>query len=86
MNRFALQWLVPVEADRYTHVMLLDKDRPAPYVSDAGHGVGRTDALLNLWETLVASAAATDVIDYVTVEYTRRTGEAPKKSSHGRNS
>jgi hypothetical protein len=41
---------------------------------------------MNLWETLVASAAAADVIDYVTVEYARRTGEAPKKSSHGRDS
>jgi hypothetical protein len=61
--------------------MLLDKNRPAPYVSDAGHGVDRMDALLNLWETLVARAAAADVIDYVAVEYTRRTGEAPKKSA-----
>jgi hypothetical protein len=81
MNRFALQWLVPVDADRYTHVMLLDKDRPAPYVSDAGHGIDRMHALLNLWETLVASAAAAEVIDYVAVEYTRRTGEAPKEST-----
>jgi hypothetical protein len=86
MNRFALQWWVPVHPDRFTHVMLLDKDRPAPYVSDVGHGVGRTDALLNLWETLIASAAAADVVDFVTVAYTRRTGEAPKKSSHGRDS
>jgi len=61
--------------------MLLDKNRPAPYVSDAGHGVDRMDALLNLWETLVARAAAADVIDYVAVEYTRRTGEAPTKSA-----
>jgi hypothetical protein len=86
MNRFALQWLVPVHADRFTHVMVLDRERPAPYVSDAGHGVDRTDALLNLWETLVASAAAADVIDYVAVEYIRRTGEAPKRSCHGRDS
>jgi len=81
MNRFALQWLVPVHADRFIHVMLLDKDRPAPYASDAGHGVDRMHALLNLWETLVASAAAAELIDYVAFEYTRHTGEAPKKST-----
>jgi len=83
MNRFALQWLVPVDANRYTHVMLLDKDRPAPYVSDAGHGVDRARALLNLWETLVESAATAETIDFVAVEYMRRTGEVPKKSRHG---
>jgi hypothetical protein len=81
MSRFALQWLVPACADRFTHVMLLDKDRPAPYVSEAGHGVDRARALFNLWTTLVESDAVPDVIDFVAVEYTRRTGERPKKST-----
>jgi hypothetical protein len=80
MNRFALQWLVPARADRFTHVMVLDRERPAPHVSDAGHGVDRTRALLNLWETLVGSNADPAAIDYVAVEYTRRTGETPQKS------
>ena len=81
MSRFALQWLVPAGADRFTHVMLLDKDRPAPYVSEAGHGVDKFHALLNLWETLIESDALPEAIDYVAVEYTRRTGGAPKKST-----
>ena len=84
MNRFALQWWVPVHPDRFTHVMLLDKDRPAPYVSDAGHGVDRARALFNLWETLVESDAAAETIDFVAVAYMRRTGDVPKKSRHGR--
>jgi len=86
MNRFALQWLVPARADRFTHVLVLDRDRPAPYVSDAGHGADRARALLNLWETLVESDAAAETIDFVAVEYKRRTGEVPKKSRHGRDS
>ena len=81
MSRFALQWLVPASADRFTHVMLLDKDRPAPYASEAGHGADKFHALLNLWETLIESHALPEAIDYVAVEYSRRTGGAPKKST-----
>jgi len=81
MSRFALQWLVPAGAGRFTHVMLLDKDRPAPYVSEAGHGDDKGHALLNLWETLIDSHALPEAIDYVAVEYTRRTGGPPKKST-----
>jgi len=81
MSRFALQWLVPASADRFTHVILLDKDRPAPYASEAGHGVDKFHALLNLWETLIESDALPEAIDYVAVEYIRRTGGAPKKST-----
>jgi hypothetical protein len=60
--------------------MLLDRDRPAPYASGTGHGVDKVQALLNLWETLIESDALPEAIDYVAVEYTRRTGRAPKKS------
>jgi len=35
MNRFALHWLALVRAGRFTHVMLLDKDRPAPSADGA---------------------------------------------------
>lgn len=77
MSRFALQWLVPAQAERLTHVMLLDKDRPAPYVVAAGHGADKAQALLNLWSTLIETDALPEVIDYVAVEYTRRTGRAP---------
>ena len=86
MSRFALQWLVPARADRFTHVMVLDRERPAPYLSDAGHGVDRMDALFNLWETLVESDAAAETIDFVAVAYMRRTGEIPDKSRDGRDS
>jgi hypothetical protein len=81
MSRFALQWLVPAGAGRFTHVMLLDKDLPAPYAAEAGHGVDKVQALLNLWGTLIESDALPEAIDYVAAEYARRTGEAPKKST-----
>ena len=77
MSRFALQWLVPGPSGRLTHVMLLDKERPAPYVVTAGHGADKSQALRNLWVTLIETHALPDVIDYVAVEYTRRTGKAP---------
>ena len=83
MTRFALKWLVPAHADRFTHVMVLDRERPAPYVSDAGHGVDRAGALLNLWEILVESDAAVETIDFVAVEYMHLTGEILNRSRHG---
>ena len=46
MSRFALQWLIPCQADRLTHVMLLDRERPAPYVVAVGHGADKLQALL----------------------------------------
>jgi hypothetical protein len=77
MSRFALQWLVPGEPDRLTHVMLLDKDRPAPYICAVGHGADKVQALLNLWGTLIENHPLPEAIDYVAVAYTRRTGKAP---------
>jgi hypothetical protein len=84
MNRFALQWLVPARVDRFTHVMVLDRERPAPYLSDAGHGVDKARALLNLWETLVESGAAAETIDFVAVAYMRRTGTCPRNRGMAR--
>jgi hypothetical protein len=81
MSRFAVEWLVPREPDRLTHVMLLDKERPAPYILAAGHGPDKVQALLNLWGTLVESGAVAEAIDYIAVEYTRRTGKAPGAST-----
>jgi hypothetical protein len=81
MSRFALQWLVPAEAERLTHIMLLDKDRPAPYVVAAGHGADKVEALLNLRVTLIENHAFPEAIDYVAVAYTRRTGKAPGKAA-----
>jgi hypothetical protein len=80
MNRFALQWLLPDQCERLTHVILLDRKRPAPCVSAVGRGVDNADALLNLWGTLNKKDAVSEAIDYVTVEYTRRTGKAPGES------
>jgi hypothetical protein len=81
MSRFAVEWLVPRVPDRLTHVMLLDKERPAPYTLAVGHGPDKVHALLNLWRTLVESDAVAEAIDYVAVEYTRRTGKAPGDST-----
>ena len=77
-ERFAVEWLVPAEPDRLTHVMLLDKERPAPYTLAVGHGRNKVHALLSLWETLVQSDAVPEAIDYVAVEYKRRTGTSPR--------
>ena len=82
MSRFAVEWLVPSQPDRLTHVMLLDRERPAPYVLAVGHGADKLQALLNLWGTLQESDAVAEAIDYVAVEYTRRAGKAPGKSTN----
>ena len=76
MSRYALQWLVPREADRHTHVMLLDRARPAPSVLAVGHGVAKVDALLSLWQALIKDGEPAEVIDYVAGEYRRRAGKA----------
>ena len=80
-SRFAVEWLVPGRPDRLTHVTLLDGERPAPYVLAVGHGADKVRALLNLWQTLKESDAVAEAIDYVAVEYTRRTGKAPGNST-----
>jgi hypothetical protein len=81
MSRFALQWLVPGQPELLTHVILLDKERPAPYVVTAGHGGDRLQALRNLWSTLTEDDATAEAINFVATEYARRSGEAPAKSS-----
>jgi hypothetical protein len=80
-SRFAVEWLVPVQPDRLTHVTLLDKERPAPFVFAAGHGADKMHALLNLWEWLKQNGAVAEAIDYVATEYTRRTGRPPGEST-----
>ncbi len=80
MSRYALQWLVPREPDRQTHVMLLDRDRPAPSVLAVGHGAAKEQALLSLWRNLIDDAESAEAIDYVLNEYTRRGGTAPPPS------
>jgi hypothetical protein len=81
MSRFALQWLVPGEPDRLTHVMLLDRERPAPFVLAVGHGADKVHALLTLWQTLIENHALPEATDYVAVAYTRRSGKPPGEST-----
>ena len=81
MSRFAVEWLVPAEPDRLTHVMLLDRERPAPFVLAVGHGTDKVHALLTLWRTLDESDAAAEALDYIAAEYARRTGMVPEKAS-----
>jgi hypothetical protein len=57
--------------------MLLDKERPAPYTLAVGHGEDKVHALLSPWETLLQNDAAREAINYVAVEYQRRTGKSP---------
>jgi hypothetical protein len=61
--------------------MLLDGERPAPYVLAVGHGADKVHALLNLWGTRKREYAAAKAIECVAVEYTRRTGTAPGTSN-----
>ena len=79
MSRFTLQWLVPGQPDRLTHVMLLDGELPAPYALAVGYGADRAHALLTLWRTLKESDAPLEAIDYVAVEYTGLTGTLPER-------
>jgi len=81
MRRFALQWLVPGQPERLTHVMLLDRERPAPYTLAVGYGSDKVQALLTLWQALDESDAAAEALDYVSAEYERRTGIVPEKSA-----
>lgn len=81
MSRFALQWLVPGQPDRLTHVMLLDRERPAPYALGVGHGADKVHALLSLWRTLVESDAAGEAVEFAAAEYTRRSGTPPSAST-----
>ena len=78
MSRFTLQWLVPGQPDRLTHVMLLDKESPAPYTMAVGYGADRAHALLRLWRTLKDSDALPEAIDYVAAEYRGLTGAPPE--------
>ena len=78
MSRFAVEWLVPNGPDRLTHVMLLDRERPAPYTVAVGNGADKMHALLNLWETLIESNAAAEAIHYVAAEL-----HAPHRRSIG---
>jgi len=80
MDQFALQWLVPRAPNRQTHVMLLDRERPAPSVLAVGHGADKVHALLSLWRTLITDAESAAAIAYVADEYTRRAGTAPTTS------
>ena len=81
MSRFALQWLVPGQPELLTHVMLLDRERPAPYAVMAGHGGDKLQALRNLWSMLIEDDAVAEAIEFVATEYARRSGEARAKSS-----
>ena len=81
MSRFAVEWLVPGQPDRLTHVTLLDRQRPAPYVLAVGHGPDRVHALLNLWGALKTNDAGAEAIDYVAAESRRRTGMLPEQST-----
>lgn len=61
--------------------MLLDRERPAPYVFAAGHGAGKAHALLNLLAALKESDATPEVIDYVAEKYRCRTGSPPTSTA-----
>jgi hypothetical protein len=77
MSRFALEWLVPGRPDRLTHVMLLDRERPAPFVVAVGYGADRVHALLSLWRTLINDDESAEAIEYVADECAHRAGTLP---------
>jgi len=61
--------------------MLLDRERPAPYVFAASHGADKAHALLNLLAALKESDATPEIIDYVAEKYRRRTGSPPTSTA-----
>jgi hypothetical protein len=61
--------------------MLLDRERPAPYVLAVGHGADKLRALINLRSTLEDTAATVEAIKYVAVAYSRRSGPASGTST-----
>jgi len=79
MSRFALEWIVPSLPDRLTHVMLLDRERPAPFVVAVGNGADKPHALLSLWRTLIKDAESAEAIEYVADECTRRACTVPQR-------
>jgi hypothetical protein len=60
--------------------MLLDRERPAPFVVAVGYGADKAHALLSLWRTLIKDAESAEAIEYIEGEYTRRTGKVPGTS------
>jgi hypothetical protein len=79
MSRFALEWLVPGQSG-LTHVMLLDRERAAPFVVAVGYGADKAHALLSLWRTLIKDAESAEAIEYVAGECTRRASTGPTRS------
>ena len=60
--------------------MLLDRERPAPFVVAVGYGADKAHALLSLWRTLTKDAESAEAIECIAEEYTRRTGQVPETS------
>jgi len=56
--------------------MLLDTERPAPYVMAAGHGPDRLQDLRNLCSTLIELGEESEAIDFVVTEYSQRAGKS----------
>lgn len=73
MSRFALQRLVPAQAERLIHVMLWDKDRPGPYAVAARHGAAKVEALPNLRVRLIGNHVSPEANDYVAVAHPQST-------------
>jgi hypothetical protein len=85
MSQFALEWLVPGRQDRLTHVMLLDRERPAPFVVAVGYGADKVHALLSLWRALINDDESAEAIEYVADECARRAGMAPQHRDEDKN-
>jgi hypothetical protein len=81
VRRFTFKWIAPTEPALMTHVLLLDRERPAPHVLAVAHGADEAHALLQLWMTLIDDHEPEEAIDYVAAAYTRHTGKAPERST-----
>jgi hypothetical protein len=76
---FRLEWLMPLEPGLLTRVALLAH----PHAHDeaplaAGSGADESEALLDMWTTLM-DRRAVEAAGYVSQAYTRRTGNSPER-------
>ena len=79
LQRFTLEWLLPLEPGLPTYVTLHDRGAPRDSGEAMGHGADEEEALLDLWTKLVERQDATEAIDYVAAAYERRAKKLPER-------
>jgi hypothetical protein len=83
IQRFTLEWVLPLEPGLSTDVTLFDLECFPPHALAAGEGADEADALLQMWMTLTARDDPSDAMAHVAEACDRRTGRQPdRRPSH----